>query len=183
LIFCITGMPGSGKSVVSEAAKSVGIKVVSMGDVIREEAEGRGIEKSPSSIGNLMLQLRNEEGKDAVAKRCLKKALGASPDSIIEGVRSLEELDYFRSQAEVCLIAVHASPRTRFERLLKRGRSDDPKDWETFRERDMRELKVGIGSVIAMADKVFINEGSLPDLGEAVKEFFRGMKNASFRPG
>lgn len=182
MIFCITGMPGSGKSVVSDAAKSVGINVVSMGDVIREEAEGRGIEKSPSSLGRLMLQLRDEEGNDAVAKRCLSKALGDPHDAIIEGVRSLEEVEYFKSKAEVCLIAVHASPRTRFERLVRRGRSDDPKDWQTFKERDMRELRVGIGSVIAMADKVFINEGSLPDLGEAVKAFFRGAKDAPFRP-
>jgi len=43
LIFCITGMPGSGKSLVADAAKQLGFRVVSMGDVIREEAERRGV--------------------------------------------------------------------------------------------------------------------------------------------
>lgn len=175
-------MPGSGKSVVSATARSLGLKVVVMGDVIREEAESRGIEKTPRSLGDLMLALRKEEGNDVVAKRCLSKVSGEDV-AVIEGVRSLEELNYFRRNAQVCLLAVHASPNTRFQRLLKRGRPDDPKDLATFNERDMRELQVGIGSVIALADKVFINEGTMEELINSVREFFeremRGGKSNS----
>ncbi|MDH5811073.1 MAG: AAA family ATPase [Candidatus Methanomethylicaceae archaeon] len=170
-LFCITGMPGSGKSVISETARSLGLKVIVMGDIIREEAEARGIKKTPGSLGELMLALRKEEGNDVVAKRCLSKVSDASV-AVIEGIRSLDELNFFRRNAKVCLLAVHASPNTRFQRLLKRGRPDDPKDLETFNERDMRELQVGIGSVIALADKVFINEGTMEELINSVKEFF-----------
>jgi dephospho-CoA kinase len=170
-------MPGSGKSIVSEAAASAGYRVIAMGDIIREEAESRGIAKTPASLGSLMLELRSTEGNDVIAKRCLDKARERSSPMAIEGVRSLDELDFFKSNGGVMLIAVHASPKTRFQRLLKRGRADDPDDWATFFQRDMREIAVGIGSVIALADKVFINEGTVEVLLTSAKDYFEGIRN------
>jgi dephospho-CoA kinase len=169
-------MPGSGKTIISEAAKSLGFKVVTMGDVIREEADARGIAKTPAPLGELMLLLRKEEGNDVVAKRCLAKVRGERLPTVVEGVRTMDELTYFKKNGEACLIAVHASPATRFKRLLKRGRPDDPKDIETFKERDLRELNVGLGSVIALADKVFVNEGTVEELQRSAKKFFKVMK-------
>lgn len=174
MLFCITGMPGSGKSIISETARSLGFTVVVMGDVIREEAEDKGIPKTPATLGRLMLKLRREEGNDVVAKRCLARIKDEGL-YLIEGVRSIDELIYFKKNHEVCLIAVHASPETRFKRLLKRGRPDDPKDIGTFRERDLRELDVGLGSVIALANKVFVNEGTVEALQRSVKKFFEGI--------
>ncbi|MGQ9759302.1 MAG: AAA family ATPase [Candidatus Methanomethylicaceae archaeon] len=172
LLFCITGMPGSGKSIISNTARSLGLDVVVMGDIIREEANARGIRKTPKSLGKLMIELRKEEGNDIVAKRCLAKLSGKEV-AVIEGVRSLDELEFFKRNAEVCLVAVHASQPTRFQRLLKRGRPDDPKDLKTFIERDKRELQVGVGAVIALADKVFINEGTVEELIKSVEKFFK----------
>lgn len=183
MIFCITGMPGSGKSMVSDTAKSLGLNVITMGDVIRDEASARRIPETPSTLGSLMLQLRKEEGEDVVAKKCLEKIKMQHGQVMVEGIRSLNELNYFKVNSDVCLIAVHASQKTRFERLLKRGRADDPKDLKTFLERDMRELNVGLGSVIALADKVFINEGTVTDISLAVKAFFEGMIVADKSPG
>jgi dephospho-CoA kinase len=178
LIICVTGMPGSGKSVVAEQAAKIGYRIIGMGEVIRDEARARGIEESPKSLGTLMLSLRREEGRDVVAKRCLSKAEGGGP-SLIEGVRSLEELHYFRKNAPIFLVAVHASPTSRYKRLLKRGRADDPKDYGTFRKRDTRELRVGIGSVIALADSMLINEGSMGDLKRSAMKLLKVMKDAN----
>jgi len=38
----------------------------------------------------------------------------------------------------------------------------------------MRELGVGLGSVIALADLVLINEGPIPDLVDSAKRIFSG---------
>ena len=38
----ISGLPGSGKALVSEMATERGAIIVSMGDIIREEAKKRG---------------------------------------------------------------------------------------------------------------------------------------------
>jgi dephospho-CoA kinase len=88
-------------------------------------------------------------------------------------VRSLEEVEEFRKVGDAKIIAVHSSPKTRYERLSRRGRSDDPKSWEEFRERDLRELDVGIGRVISLADEIIINEGTLEDLKENTLKVFR----------
>ena len=41
-IIGVSGLPGSGKSLVSEVATERGAIIVSMGDIIRKEAEKRG---------------------------------------------------------------------------------------------------------------------------------------------
>ena len=82
----------------------------------------------------------------------------------------MHELQEFQSKHEVVTVAIHASPKTRFQRLLSRKRSDDPKTWEAFFERDSRELNVGLGHVIALADLVLINEGTIVDLQSKFKK-------------
>ena len=41
--------------------------------------------------------------------------------------------------------------------MSSRGRSDDPTTREKFEERDNRELDVGIGESIAIADETIVN--------------------------
>jgi dephospho-CoA kinase len=70
-------------------------------------------------------------------------------------------------------VAVHASPETRFNRLYRRRRSDDPDGWELFRERDMRELSVGLGNAIAMAEYLIINENKKDEIKAKIRETLR----------
>jgi len=152
-------MPGSGKSVFSEAARALGIPVVSMGDVVRLEAVKRGLSQDAKTIAQLAKTLREEGGACAVAKLTLERTPPA-PVVVIDGVRSLDEVEFFRRAFEkVLVLAIHSSPRTRFTRLMARCREDDPKRWEEFVERDRRELAMGVGEVIALSDYVLANEG------------------------
>lgn len=164
-VIAISGMPGAGKSIASETARELGFEVLVLGDVIREETARRGLDPTPVNVGSVMLRIRQEEGPAAVAKRLAPKIEACSSTTVIvEGVRSEAELAELKSKFEVITIAIHASPKARFERLLSRGRSDDPKTWETFVERDHRELKVGLGHVIAMADIIVLNDGTIGGL-------------------
>ena len=73
LVIGLAGMPGSGKSLVVEAAKELGYAIVVMGDVIREETSKRGLELTPQNVGKVMLELRMEGGITVVAKKCIPK--------------------------------------------------------------------------------------------------------------
>jgi dephospho-CoA kinase len=159
-------MPGSGKSLGSESARELGIPVLVMGDVVREEAAQRGVEPTPRNLGEIMIGLRRKYGDAAIANACITKfRVMDSSFVVIEGVRSEAEILRFREVFKsVKVIAVHASPQTRFQRLVQRKRSDDSLDWEDFHERDLRELGVGIGGVIARADVMLINEGEASEL-------------------
>ena len=173
----MTGMPGSGKSVVARVAREMGFDVISMGDAVRAEARRRGLEPTGPNMRSLMLELRSERGPAAVAELCFPLIDKAGPEVLIEGIRSLEEVEAFNARyGRVVLVAVHSSPKTRFERLRARGRPDDPRDWQEFLERDKAELSVGIGSAIAMADHMIVNEGTLEELAEEARELLAKLR-------
>jgi dephospho-CoA kinase len=163
LIVGLAGMPGAGKSLVVSVAREMGYGVVVMGDVVREEAANRGLELNPENLGRIMLELRQKEGKSVIAKRCIPKIENTKVSKVIvDGIRSLSEVEEFKKHfPKFSLVAIHSSPETRFKRLYHRQRSDDPKNWEIFRERDMRELNVGLGEAIAMAEHLIVNEENL----------------------
>ncbi len=170
VLICVTGMPGSGKSVVVEGiAEEFGYPVLSMGDVVREEARRRGVKRDLKSMMKFAKRLREEMGPAAVAELTSRRIRNMSSEVVvIDGVRSLDEITRFSKEGLVIIVAVHASPRTRFERLVRRGRPDDPNDWRDFQERDFKELSFGIGSVIALADIMIVNEGR--DISDIKKE-------------
>ena len=168
-------MPGAGKSLVAEYLKQAGYPIVVMGDVIRAKTEQRGLEPTPETLREIMLKIRRDEGLGAVARYCIPKIRKAkSRVVVIDGLRSLEEVDEFKKEfSGFILIAVHCSPKTRFKRLYLRERSDDPKLWAEFLERDLRELRVGLGAVIAMADYIIINEGAKAQLESTTRRLIR----------
>jgi dephospho-CoA kinase len=175
LVIGIAGMPGAGKSIVVNTAKENSYSVVVMGNVVREETARRGLEPSPENIGRIMLELRDKEGDSVIAKRCIPKIDKAKETKVlVDGVRSLSEVEEFKKHyPKFTLIAVHASPETRFQRLYHRRRSDDSADWKVFHERDMRELSVGLGNAISMAEHIIINEETLDIAKTKAKEVLR----------
>jgi len=172
LVIGLAGMPGSGKSVVVNIARESGYGVVVMGDVVREEAERRHLKPSPENLGKIMLELRRREGNSIVARRCTSKIEKTKEHKIIvDGIRSPSEVEEFKKYfPRFTLIAIHSSPETRFKRLYRRQRTDDPENWEISRERDKRELSVGLGEAIAMAEYLIVNEEELEVVKEKIKK-------------
>lgn len=168
----IVGMPGSGKSVVDEVAKTMGFSVIIMGDIIREAVAKRGLQPTPENVGTVMVRIRRKKGPAVVANKCIAKIQGTqNSDVFVEGIRNLEEVNEFRKHfPDFKLIAIHASPETRFYRVFNRNRSDDSKNWRTFVKRDLREIEVGIGSAIALADYAIVNEDSVGSLKVKVRQ-------------
>lgn len=163
LFILIVGMPGSGKSVVVEVARDLGLPVYTMGDVVREETSRRYGVITPELMVSTSRDLRRERGDNIIAVKTIERIREKEGAVVIDGVRSLVEVDEFRRHGEVIIIAVHASPRTRFKRLLERKRPGDPASYSEFLKRDMTELEFGIGSVIALADYMIVNESSIED--------------------
>ncbi len=162
-IVAITGMPGAGKSTAAKALEGAGMKRIVMGDVIREETKKRGLEATEHNTGEVMRDLREKLGESAIAELCIRKISESKSERVvIDGVRSIPEVDAFRRVGRVLLIAIHASRERRYRLLTERGRSDDPHDYQVFLRRDERELDIGIGNAIALADEVLSNEHITP---------------------
>jgi len=170
-LILITGMPGSGKTTAARLITRLGYTLLTMGDVIRDIAVARGLETTPSNLGRIAEEVRREGGSRAVARRCVERLMERGSEKVVvDGIRSLDEVDTFREVFDIALVAVHASPRTRFDRLRERGRGDDPFTWEVFAERDQRELGFGVGAAIALADQMIVNEGTIDDLTRDLNE-------------
>ena len=169
----ISGMPGSGKASISEIAVERGAIIVSMGDIIREEAEKRG-ESSKETAKNL----RAEFGQYIISELTIKKIKklqeeGIENSIVVEGIRSLHEVDMFRQEFDnFIIVSVFANPQIRFERLKLRQREDDSTDFNVFDARDRPELGFGIGNVIALSDKIIINESDVESYCDKINEYF-----------
>ena len=151
-------MPGAGKSTIAEGLKSKGYKIINMGNAVRNEAKKRNLEPNGVNLGKLMLELREKNGPGAVAELVKSQIQNSTSNVIIiDGIRSSHEIEVLRKYGSVKLLAIHASTNTRYDFLKKRGRSDDPQTKEKFKERDNRELGVGISNPIALSDDAISN--------------------------
>ena len=77
----------------------------------------------------------------------------------------------FRSR----IIAIHAPPRIRYDRLVKRQRDDAPRNVEEFDARDSREMGWGLANVIALSDHLIVNDGSLEKFREEASAYLRSI--------
>lgn len=162
-------MPGAGKSTVASFLKEKGFAGIIMGDAVREEAKVQGLEPTDANLGRLMLKLREDLGTGAVAHLVLKKIErdGSKGNIVIDGIRSIPEVEVLKSVGVVRLLAIHASQDTRFKHIKERARSDAPASTDEFAGRDRRELSVGISEAIALADETLSNnELTLQELKE-----------------
>jgi len=158
LIVCLTGMPGSGKSTIVSALKSKGIETLNLGDGVRTEAKRRNLEPSGENLGKIMLQLREKNGPGAIANLLTDQIQNSKSNIIIvDGVRSIAEIEVLKNVGSVKLLSIEATAETRFKFLKARGRSDDPETKEKFAERDNREISVGIDKSISIADETISN--------------------------
>ncbi len=191
-IIGFVGMPGSGKSVASEVARGMGLKVVVMGDVIRQEAARLGLEPSDENLGNVGNMLRAREGPEAVARRTLEAASGEKI-AVIDGLRSKAEADFFRANSdEFHLVEIVAQADARMRWIVSRGRPDDPgaragerdskivascrdssgkkETAEALERRECRELSWGMYEVMKEADLRLLNEGDLEEFRASVRK-------------
>ena len=177
LLLLITGMAGSGKTTLSDMLREKGYAVFTMGDVIRHEVRMRNQPPTPENLGKMAEQIRKTGGDAAVARKCIPLIIGEPNTKVaLDGVRSLDEVYAFQEAFNTFLVAVHASPESRYQRLKGRGRSDDPSNRQVFRERDLRELGFGMGNAIALSDYIVFNDDGLDSLERELDKLIRKIK-------
>ena len=160
------GMAGSGKSEVARIFERNGFKKIRFGDVTDEEIKKRGLELNEENERYVRQQLRKEYGMAAYAELNLPRIdtwLGSS-DVVVDGLYSWEEYTLLKSRYgdDFHVVAVWASPKMRYKRLLKRAVR--PLMVEEAAGRDVAELEsTNKGGPIAMADFTIINESYIPE--------------------
>jgi dephospho-CoA kinase len=177
-VISIVGMAGSGKSEVTRVFEHNGFQSLRFGDITDEEIKKRGLELNEENERRVRQQLRAEHGMEAYAKLNLPKidALLKSSNVVVDGLYSWEEYTLLRSRygGDFFVVAVWASPRTRYNRLSKR--EIRPLTAEEAASRDVDELEnLNKGGPIAMADFTIINEASLEDLEKETEKLISAL--------
>jgi len=178
-IIAFTGMPLSGKSEAVEIAKSLGLPVIRMGDMVWEEVKNQGFELNGENVGFIANSMRKKYGKDIWAKRTIKKiiSLNLTNKIVVDGVRNTEEINLFKKKLSqnFLLIAIAASDELRKKRALSRKRIDDSNNVKSIEERDKRELGWGINEVISKADLTIANEQSINKFRIKIKQLLKNI--------
>ena len=166
LVLC--GPPGSGKGVVARKASERGMRVLSLGDIVRAEMASKGLPETSENVGKTALSMREEHGEEIVVDRLIPSLISAleGSDVLIDGMRQPEEMDRLREHVtNVTVVAMSAAPQSRLEWLGARGRGEDGSG-EEFAEREEREWGWGLEMLMEQAHAIILNEGSLEELEE-----------------
>lgn len=165
MIIGLTGPMASGKSTVVEALKKWEFKLITLSDMIREEAVKQNIPQERENLMAIGQRLRKEYGAGILAERALKKAIQSGGKQwVIDGIRNPAEVEALRKNPEFILIANTAPEDLIISRIFSRKRPDDTLKEEAIRHKLRREWGEGeppdgqqVGKCVAMADYVFEN--------------------------
>ncbi|MAV95169.1 MAG: hypothetical protein CMA31_05735 [Euryarchaeota archaeon] len=166
-IIVLSGPPGSGKAAVGHILEEMGWKILSLGDVVRSEVASRNLEPTPSNIGYVAQDMRDQFGPAIVMERLLHDIEEALEHNhvVIDGLRQIEELERLQSsQPRMIVIAVEAPESDRRERINSRLRSDDG----NFDEREAREWGWGLEMVMQLADLTIKNDQTEGDFRASI---------------
>jgi dephospho-CoA kinase len=174
----VVGLPASGKGEFSRIARSMGIPVVVMGDVIREAVTRAGLPVTDRNLGETAGELRRERGMAAIAELCIPAIeRTGGPLVLVDGIRGDAEVDLFRSRfTGFILIGVDAPFGARLARLSSRGREDDLLSREELRERDQREISWGLGRALARADFLILNDTTVEAFEEQARQLLEEIR-------
>jgi len=178
-IVAIVGMAGAGKSEVAAVFVEAGYERVRFGDVTDEEVRRRGLPLNEENERSVREQLRREQGMAAYARLNRPRIDSALEHSsvVIDGLYSWEEYTFLKDLygGILSVVAVWASPETRYRRLARRTERRLTPQQGVSRDREEIEV-INKGGPIAMAEFTIINESSKERLKQQVEEIISRLK-------
>jgi dephospho-CoA kinase len=172
-------MTGSVKSEVAAMFRGKGFAPVRFGDITDEEVKKQGLPLTEANERPARERLRQQHGMAAYAILSAPRIDAAlkSTHVVVDGLYSWEEYLYLKDRygADFVVIAVWASPQTRYKRLG--GRKVRPLTPEQAASRDRAEIEnLNKGGPICMADFTVLNESGMAGLKRQVERIITGLK-------
>ncbi|HLC67995.1 MAG TPA: AAA family ATPase [archaeon] len=183
-IVAIVGMPGAGKTEAAEFFVKKGFQFIRLGQLTMDEIKSQGLDPTEENERWIRESLRHEHGMAAYATLNFPKidSMLKKGDVIIDGLYSWEEYLAFKEKyPKIVVVAIYASPETRYTRLEKRKLDKNDVD---MRKRPVKKVdavsrdraqleKLHTGGPIAMADFTIVNDRKIDDLMSLLKAFLK----------
>jgi dephospho-CoA kinase len=174
----LTGRNASGKGTVASFLMKSSFVYHSLSDTLRDELKNRDLEESRENLIKIGNNLRDEGGPGILADLMVPN-LNSLENHIVDSIRNPIEVNSLRREYpnhKFILIAVDASPETRYERLKQRNRFGDSSSWEQFLAQEKLEEsstdpnKQQLLSTIKKADFYIDNSGTILELENSIAE-------------
>ena len=184
MIIGVCGRVAAGKETLTSFLREKGFVYLVSSDLINEELVRRGLEITRKNQQDVADELRKKNGVGILMQMFLDKiAKNVEKDYIIDSLRNSGEAVFMREKVkDFILIGVDASQKIRFERILLRGKSSDPKTWQEFLKMDARDnfdtenpMGQQTGKLLEMADFVVMNDKYLGDAQKQVEEMWKAI--------
>lgn len=164
---------GCGKKELGDHLKDkYGMEVFSIGRLVGDIIEKRGLRPNRENLHKASAQLIEERGADFLARTVIEAIERSGCEkAVIVGVRTSEDVRAFRKRyPEFLLVSVTiGDQRARFARISERRAERDPASFAEFLEEDMAEEELfDIGETAAMADVTIRNVGTSAQLGTEI---------------
>jgi adenylate kinase family enzyme len=173
-VVVFVGMPGAGKSTAAERlAKRVGTIKLSTGDVIRKTIAARGLEYNEVNDRAVAEEFARKPGTIG-RQSAAQVAADPSPVSVVEGFRTVADLDAFlKVFPGATVVAVEVGTERRYRRMLARGRTGED-NRAYLRDRDRSEVRRGVRKVMQRANiRIRPRGDSFESLDRSLDRVFR----------
>ncbi len=168
-VIIFVGMSGAGKSVCVEHLKKKSVPSVYFGEIVINEVLERKLELNENNQKTIREEIRDREGKGALALRILSQIEKYFEQGyryvVVDGLYSWTEYKIFKESFEdrAIIIAVVEPRSIRHQRIANRAyRSFDEKE---ATQRDYDEIEgIEKGGPIANADYYLANHSNVADL-------------------
>jgi dephospho-CoA kinase len=186
IIICVVGMPGSGKSIVSDELTKADFAYVRFGQITLDKIKEQGIEVNEVNEKATREGFRKEFGMGAFAVLNIPKIdeLLEKSNVVVDGLYSWAEYKILKEKYndQMYVLAVYTPPKLRYERLeIRTADNDDKKRFRPFtkgeaKSRDYSEIEnIEKGGPIAMADFTIINTGTEEELKTKISEITKNI--------
>jgi len=154
---------------------------VTLSDVIRGELEKKKGRLSRTALQDMGNEMRKQYGPGILAKLAISYLPRDKELIIIDGIRNLGEIEYLKKNFgnKFVLLGLDASQEVRWERMQRRAKPTDPKNFEEFLISEKRDLGEGeplwgqqVRSCIQQADFTIMTDGTLEQLEQKIDEIF-----------
>ncbi len=168
MIVGLTGPNCAGKGETAKYLQKKGFRYFSLSDEIRSELDKRGLEHTREHMIAAGNELRSKEGHGVFALRVLRR-LPKDHDIVIDSIRNPIEIETLRQHPLFVLWGINAPVEIRFERAMKRGRTENASTLEEFKAIEEKENsgeahKQQLKRCYKMADKRIQNDGTFVQL-------------------
>lgn len=198
LVFALVGLPSSGKTSHGKRLMELkGIPLLETGHAVYYELRKHRLDATHENTSRIIQQCLSQD--PVYFLRSILQHDFCNYDGknvlLISGIKSPSEVAYLRKKfgsKNVIIIGFHATQQTRFLRVKNQSRhissefyeksmeDNDLSRWKNFIDRDMREIKLGIGYNLALANEIVVTENRIwpfHSFEQSFKKFYNYVKD------